>query len=441
MNIKELSKVLRDSGVVGAGGAGFPTYAKLDERAGTIILNCAECEPLLKLHQQLLERYAREILSAFRLIGKAVGAGEIIIGVKKAYTQTITALNEWIDDYPGMRLELLDEVYPAGDEVVLIYEATGKAVPPGGLPIECGVAVFNVETVYNVYRALERQMPNTDKVISIAGAVEHPVTVRVPIGCTIAEAVAQAGGITTDKPVYFIGGPMMGNIGSGAQPVTRTTNAVLVLPEDHIIIQKKRRKASIDLKRAAASCCQCTMCTDLCPRNQLGHPVTPNEFMRAATCKDLQKPGIFLDTMFCSSCGLCEMYSCMQGLAPRSLMADYKEGLRKGGVKPPKDAKINPVQESRQYRKVPMKRLMARLELSKYNKPAPLKDETVKIKQVKILMNQHIGVPAVPCVSQGETVTCGQVIGKPAEGLSVALHASIDGKVLAVTDKYVIIQN
>lgn len=441
MEIKELSKVLRENGVVGAGGAGFPTYAKLDQRAETIILNCAECEPLLKLHRQLLEKHAREILNTFYTIGQAVGAKEMIIGVKKAYTQTIEALEEWLGDYPGMQLGFLDEVYPAGDEIVLIYEVTGKVVPPGGLPIKCGVAVFNVETVYNAYRALQEETPNVDKVVSIVGEVEHPVTVRVPIGCTINEAVAQAGGITTPKPVFFIGGPMMGNIGSGSQPVTRTTNAVLVLPEDHLIIQKKRRNVSIDLKRAAASCCQCTMCTDLCPRQQLGHPVTPNEFMRAATCKDLQKPGIFLDTMFCSSCGLCEMYSCMQSLAPRSLMADYKEGLRANGIKPRPNAEASPIKESRQYRKVPMKRLMARLELTKYDKPAPLQDKKVVVKQVKILLSQHIGAPAVPCVKKGDTVACGQKIGEPANGLSVAVHASIDGKVIEVSDKYVIIQS
>ena len=142
MDIKELSNVLRQSGIVGAGGAGFPTYAKLDGRAETIILNCAECEPLLKLHRQLLEKYAREIVETFHLIGRTAGAKDIVIGIKKAYKKTVEALDECIGDYDGVRLGLLDEVYPAGDEVVLIYEVTGKTVHPGGLPIESGVAVL-----------------------------------------------------------------------------------------------------------------------------------------------------------------------------------------------------------------------------------------------------------------------------------------------------------
>jgi len=441
MDIKELADILRENGVVGAGGAGFPTYAKLNQAADTIILNCAECEPLLKLHQQLLEQYAYEILEALHLIGQAVGAKDVVIGIKNAYKKTIAALNEWIGEYPEMRLGLLDEMYPAGDEVVLLYEVTKRVVRPGGLPIECGAAIFNVETVYNVYRAVRHKIPNMDKIVSVVGEVEHPVTVRVPLGTSIEETVALAGGITTERPVYFIGGPMMGTIGNGTGPVTKTTNAVLVLPEDHIIIRKKQRKASIDLKRAAASCCQCTMCTDLCPRHQLGHPVTPNEFMRAATCKDLQQSQVYLNTMFCSSCGLCEMYSCMQSLAPRSLMAEYKEGLRANGVKLPRDVEAVPVDESRKYRKVPMKRLMARLELTKYDRPAPLDNETKAVRRVKILMSQHIGAPAVPGVAVGDVVKAGQVVGLAADGLSVAVHASISGKVLGVTDKYVIIQN
>ena len=440
MEIKELSNILQQNGIVGAGGAGFPTYAKLDERAETIILNCAECEPLLRLHRQLLEKHAREIVETFHMIGQTVGAKDIIIGIKKAYKKTIETLNECIGDYEGVRLGLLDEVYPAGDEVVLIYEVTGKVVRPGGLPIESGVAVFNVETVYNVYRAMKHNTPVVDKLVSVVAEVNNPITVRVPIGCTIEEVVAMAGGVTTPNAVYFIGGPMMGNIGTGAQAVTKTTNAVLVLPENHLIIQKKKSKASIDLKRAAASCCQCTMCTDLCPRHLLGHPIEPHKFMQAATCKDMQKTEIFINTMFCCSCGLCELYSCMQGLSPRSLMAEYKVGLRANGIKPPQGVEAKAVGPEREYRKVPMERLMARLDLTKYDREAPLDDDVVDMKRVKIMLSQHIGAPASAVVKSGDKVEMGQVIAEPGKGLSVAIHASISGTVTEVNDKYVIIE-
>lgn len=439
MDMKELSNILQQNGIVGAGGAGFPTYAKLNENAETLILNCAECEPLLRLHRQLLEKYAQEIVETFHLIGQAVGAKELVIGIKKAYTKTIDALNGVIGAYPEVRLGLLDEVYPAGDEVVLIYEVTKKVVRPGGLPIEQGVAVFNVETVYNAYRAINQSTPVVDKLVSVVAEVDHPVTVRVPIGTTIEDTVRLAGNITTKNAVYFIGGPMMGFIGSGSQPVTKTTNAVLVLPEEHLIIQKKRKKTSIDLKRAAACCCQCSMCTDLCPRNRLGHPIQPHLFMRAATYKDIQEPNIFVNTMFCSSCGLCEMYSCMQGLSPRTLMAEYKAGLRANGLRPPK-VEAAPVGPEREYRKVPMERLMARLDLTKYNKEAPLDESVVPVGKVKIMLSQHIGAPAQAVVKQGEKVTKGQMIAEPAKGLSVGIHASIDGTVSEVTDKYVIIE-
>lgn len=440
MEMKELSNILQQNGIVGAGGAGFPTYAKLNENAETIILNCAECEPLLRLHRQLLEKHAREIVETFYMMGQAMGSKDIVIGIKKAYKAAIEALTSVIGDYEGVRLGLLDEVYPAGDEVVLIYEVTGKVVNPGGIPIQSDVAVFNVETVYNVYRAIKKNTPVVDKLVSVVAEVNNPVTVRVPLGCTIEEVVKLAGGVKIKDPVYFIGGPMMGYIGTASQPVTKTTNAVLVLPEDHLIIKKKRSKASIDLKRAAASCCQCTMCTDLCPRNRLGHPIEPHKFMRAATCKDIQDTDAFINTMFCSSCGLCEMYSCMQGLSPRSLMAEYKAGLRAHGIKPPQGVVPKPVGEEREYRKVPMERLMARLDLTKYNSEAPLNDEVADMKKVRILLSQHIGAPASPIVNVGDKVEAGQMIAQPGNGLSVAIHASISGTVTEVSEKYVVIE-
>ena len=129
-------------------------------------------------------------MDTFHLVGQAVGAKEVIIGIKKAYKQTIEAVENVMGNYyPEVRLGLLDEVYPAGDEVVLIYEVTGKVVRPGGLPIESGVAVFNVETIYNVWRAMNQQTPVVDKLVSVVAEVEHPVTVRVPIGATIRKSL------------------------------------------------------------------------------------------------------------------------------------------------------------------------------------------------------------------------------------------------------------
>ena len=440
MDIKELQKIIQENGVVGAGGAGFPTYVKIDERANTILMNCAECEPLLKLHRQLLKQHAYEIMKTFHMIAETVGAKEAIIGVKKSYKDTVNALNQHLGEFPGMRLALLDEVYPMGDEIVLIYEATGRVVRPGGLPIEEGVAVFNVETVYNIYRAVEMNHPVTDKLVSVVAEVEHPVTVRVPLGTPLCEVVAMAGQTTTKDAVYFVGGPMMGNIGTGSQPVTKTTNAVLVLPGDHTIVQKKLRKSSIDMKRAASICCQCRTCTDLCPRNNLGHPIDPALFMRAASNKDFQDMNPYLNANFCSSCGVCEMYSCPQSLAPRSLLADMKFGLKKAGVRPPQGVQAAPVKESREYRKVPEERLMARLNLTRYDKDAPLDDKVVAVKKVSINLSQHIGVPAQAIVKIGEQVTAGQMIAKPAQGLSVAIHASISGVVLDVTDRAIVIE-
>lgn len=438
MEIKELSSILRENGVVGAGGAGFPTYGKLSDKAETIIMNCAECEPLLKLHRQLLAEHAREILQAFSLIAETVGAKEAIIGLKGEYTKTIEALKAHLEDFPLVRIHELPNAYPMGDEVVLIYETTGKVVRPGGLPIECGVAVFNVETVYNVYNAVWNQKPVTHKLVTVVGEVEKPLTTFVPVGTPIREVVKLAGEITTGEPVYLLGGPMMGSFGSEYQPVTKTTNAVIVLPKNHPLVLKKTGNFAVSVKRAASSCCQCQTCTDLCPRHALGHPIEPHMFMRSVANRDYSKLEPYLNTYFCSSCGLCELFSCPQGLSPRTMMAEYKAGLRKEGVKPPV-VEASPVKASREYRKVPEERLMARLGLSRYDVDAPLSDNAMETKEVKIMLSQHIGAPAVAVVKKGQQVQAGEMIAKANDGLSVAIHASVAGTVKEVSEKYILI--
>lgn len=440
MELEELKEIVQSGGVVGAGGAGFPSYAKLDKRAETVLLNVAECELLLALHRELMERHADNIMQALHLVAETVGAKQAIIGIKAAYTEAVEAINESIGQYPEMSVHLLQDDYPMGDEVILAYECTGKVIEPGGLPIDQGIIVFNVETMYNMYHAIWHHRPVADKLVSVVGEVRRPMSIRARLGMTLKDLVASVGGETIEDPVYVVGGAMMGTIQPPDTVVTKTTNAVLVLPQDHPVVVKKRRNVAIDLNRAASICCQCNTCTDLCPRHLLGHPIDPARFMRQAYNHDFQDLNPFLDSYFCSQCGVCELYACPQDLAPRTLLGAFKNGLRKNGIRAPKRT-AKPVSPAREYRMVPESRLMMRMGLAKYDVPSPKADYDSESNFVRIKMSQHIGAPAVPCVKVGDKVAFRQMIAKPGKGLSVAIAASIDGVVTEVTDSYVCIRN
>lgn len=441
MNISELKGILQNAGVVGAGGAGFPSYAKLNENADTIILNCAECEPLLKLHRQVMQLYAREIMTALDTVCQAVGAERAIIAIKPSYKKAVEAVKAQLENFKKITIGLLPEVYPAGDEVVTIYETTGRVVPPGKLPISVGVTVFNVETMLNAYYAVTEGKGVTHKYITVTGEVKNPKTLCVPLGITVAEVIKMAGGTTISEYTIINGGPMTGNIVSENDVITKTSNAILVMPNDQYIVLKRRSDSSISLKRAMSACCQCRMCTDLCPRNLLGHPIEPNKFMRSLSSGVTNDNTAYLGTFFCCSCGLCEMYSCFQDLSPRSLIGMMKGELRKGGIPVP-EVNAAPVKEERSGRYILKSRLTARLGLTKYNHPALLEENSYQPGKVTLKLSQHIGAPSVPSVKKGDKVKVGDVVALPPEGaLGVALHASIDGTVKEVTDKYIVISS
>ena len=440
MDLQALSTIYREMGIVGAGGAGFPTYAKLNNKAETILLNCAECEPLLRLHRQLLKFHAPEIIQAFDKTREILGANEGIVCIKDHYKGAIEAVTALLPQYPKLRIKILPIVYPAGDEVVMIYEATGKVVRPGGLPIEQGVAVFNVETMYNAHYALKGE-PLTSKLVTVAGEVKNPMTVRVPIGVSLKEIVKYAGGETVEDYVYWTGGPMMGNIVNPNSPVTKTTNSVFVFPADHYLIKKFKSDPTVESARAAASCCQCKTCTDLCPRNNLGHPIEPHKIMLAAACNNFKDVSAFMNTFYCSACGVCELFACPQGLAPRKLIQEVKNALRANGITPPKGVEAGKVSPIREYRKIPLDRLVSRLAVKRYQTNAPLDNQLIDgVKVVNIPTRMHIGAPAVPVVKFGDKVEKGQIIAKASEGLSVNIHASISGLVIGVDDKLITIK-
>ena len=439
MQIGQIQAIARDKGVVGAGGAGFPSYAKMTDKADVVILNCVECEPLLKLHRQLLAVHTNEIIQMLDEIREAFGATEAVVGIKSEYKTTIEALKEVQKDYPRVRICEVRPAYPMGDEVVLIYEATGRVIAPGGIPIDENVVVYNVETMYNLYRAVHLDIPVTNKLVSIVGEIDKPLTVRVPLGTTVREAISLAGKPTIEDPAYLMGGPMMGRLGSDNTVITKTTNAIIILPKNHPVVARMNKNMNVERRRASSSCCQCRTCTDMCPRHALGHPIEPHKIMRAVANSDLSDMSVFTNSAYCSGCGVCEKYACPQGLSPKSIVQEFKSGLRAAGIKTEKlDPK--PVLEDRELRKVPVHRLSERLGLAKYDVAAPFIDTTPTTSYVKILLSQHIGAPARAIVKKGDSVNKGQKIAEEAEGLSVAIHCSIDGIVEEVTDREVIVR-
>ena len=442
MQLEALAKILREHGIVGAGGAGFPAYAKLDQRADTILLNCAECEPLFKVHRQMLEEYAYEIVSAFSMVADAVGAERAIIGIKPSYKGAAEAAMVAMKAFPKVSIAYLPEIYPAGDEVILTYEATGRAIKPGSLPISVGVTVFNVETMLNIYRAVNEDAGVTHKYLMVAGEVKEPKVLKAPLGITYKELVDLCGGSKIESPAYLIGGPMTGKIDSPHGLVTKTTNAVILLPQDHYIVQRKTVKPNIGIKRAMSACCSCRMCTDLCPRNLMGHPIDPQAFMHGISQNKVFDSKPFLNTFSCSQCGLCEMYSCMQGLSPGTLIGQYRAGLRANGITPPKEPEYSGVSDKREYRKVPVARLVRRLGLTKYDREMPFIKEEVSAKRLTIALSQSIGAPSKAVVKKGDMVDAGTIIADaPENALGVAIHSPIKGKVLEVTNQFIIIES
>ncbi len=436
MKLAKLKELLREAGVVGAGGAGFPTYAKLSDKADTVILNCAECEPLLKLHRQVLAENAYEILSALSEIVEATGAEKGIIAVKAHYTDAVSALEEEIAEFPKLSICKLKSVYPSGDEILLIKAVTGRMVRPGNLPITVGVTVCNVESVYNVYKAI-KGIPVTDKFVTVAGEVKSPVTVCAPLGTTIKELIAFAGGTTVDEYAVISGGPMMGNLVSDKYVVTKTTNAIIILPKNHNIVLNKKRRPEINLKRTMSVCCQCRTCTELCSRHVAGYPVEPHMVMRVLANGGKGDLSAIAGSLFCSGCGLCENYSCPQSLSPRMMIAQLKATARNTGFKIPEDLKISETVKDSEFKKVSVQRLTSRLGLKKYDVHAPL-TEGLSVNSVKVPVSTSIGVKAVPSVKEGDEVQKGDVIAKAFEGaLSVNLHASISGRITRVTDSYI----
>lgn len=438
-----LVEIVKDAGIVGAGGAGFPTHVKLNAKAEYFIVNAAECEPLIETDKFLCRTYADELIKGIMLIANHLDAKRAVIALKGKYKAEIAALEDAIAKN-GADIEIFQmrTFYPAGDEQIIVQQVTGRSVPERGLPLDVGAVVDNVGTVINVYHAITGQKKTTDKYLSVVGEVQEPVMLHVPLGTSVRECIQAAHPTISDYSI-ILGGPMMGRVVAedefiDKQYVTKTTGNIIVLPKDHYLI--KRTKVSIDrIKHQARSACiQCRMCTDLCPRFEIGHRIKPHLVMRNVWRESTIESNdefekCFGDAINCCDCGLCEMFSCPMSLSPRKVNGYMKGKLRERGI----TVERNMSPKARQgvdLSKVPTDRLIARLGLGKYNGLHAHTCIQLKPEEVFIPLAQHIGKPAVAVKVVGESVCEGDIIASADDtGLSTNIHASVNGTVSEVT--------
>ena len=455
----DASAIALQAGIVGAGGAGFPTHVKLAAKAGCFIINAAECEPLIEVDKYLIRTRAYDLVGGAVEMARAVGAGRVVFAIKKAYKKEIACLEAAIagssplrgyaagEKKPDIEIFGMRTFYPAGDEQLIALLLTGRSVPERGIPLDVGAVVDNVATVLSFFDAFKGK-PVTHRVLSVTGAVKKPIMLRAPLGTGVKQCLEAAGGATEGSSLV-VGGPMMGKFYELSEIdslfIKKTDGNILVLPPEH----KLHGKAKIDIRRlqnrARSACIRCRMCTDLCPRYLTGHNITPHvvmqNFYRVDSISDnAEFEKAFGSAINCSECGLCENYACPMMLSPRRVNVYMKPLLRARGIDPARNMKPL-AREMFEDRLVPTERLTARLGLTRY--AGHLGDELSELKpgRVAISLRQQIGAPCVPCVQPGARVRTGDLIAAPPEGkLGANLHASIDGAVTALENDAIVLE-
>lgn len=435
-----LAEKVKNAGVVGAGGAGFPTHVKLASKVEWYLANGAECEPLLHKDRELMLNFASEIAEGLRLGSEAIGAKKVVVGIKSKNKNAINSLKK-ANTKKLYQIKEFGDYYPAGDEYELVYGITGRLIPPAGIPLDIGAVVNNIETLINIYNA-SKDVPVTDTFLTVAGLVEKPVTLKVPIGTLIEEVLKLAGGATTDDFSIMESGLLMGKLVTDLKkPVTKTTGGLIVLPDDHQLIQRYRMPPKQMDRIGHSACDQCSYCTELCPRYLLGYDVQPHLVMRSLGFSEMGTELWNKHALLCCGCGLCTLYACPEMLYPREACERGIEDLRaigKGKWEGPEQVEVHPMKDSR---RIPLKHLMHRIGVSEYEARAAYEEIRFEPQIVRIPLKQHIGTPATPVVKSGEMVEKGQLIGDIApDKLGAKTHASISGKVQEVSEQAIIIE-
>lgn len=317
-NAEELLAAVRESGVVGLGGAGFPTHVKLkispQKPIDTLIINAAECEPYITVdYREILDNKQNVMDGVFRL-KELLGIKQVIVAAEDNKPIAIRMLSGLAAKHEGVKIMALKSRYPQGAEKMMIYSATGRKVPVGGLPADVGCIVMNVATVAFIERYIQTGKPLVSRSITVDGsAINYPQNLRVPIGTRLQDIVDYCGGFTKDPEKIILGGPMMGaSIYNLEAPLCKQNNAILAF-------------ADADIKPQRA-CINCGRCVAACPMN-----LTPTFIRKYVIAKNTQKLSIS-GINVCMECGCCA-YSCPSGIPLVQYMRLAKQLLREESKK------------------------------------------------------------------------------------------------------------
>jgi len=297
----EIIQKIQDAGIVGLGGATFPTHVKLvppkGMKADVLLINGVECEPYLTSDHRLMLEKADEILVGTRLLMRALNVDKAVIGIENNKPDAIKLIKEKCKKYNGLSVVALKVQYPQGGEKQLINAVTGKEVPSGALPIAVGTVVSNVGTAYAVYEAIQKNKPLIERVVTVTGkGVSKPSNFLVRVGTATSELVDAAGGLPEDTGKVISGGPMMGRaIPSLDVPVTKGTSGILLMRE-----QEATREETM-------TCIRCSRCTTVCPMGL--EPYLLKKLGEKQIFDRAEKERI----MDCIECGSCS-YTCPSNL-------------------------------------------------------------------------------------------------------------------------------
>ncbi len=296
-DLDSFTEAVRQSGAVGLGGAGFPTFVKLSikdlSKLDAVVINAAECEPYITSDTRTMLDKSDDIMSGIEAVKKYLQPNRFIIGIEKNKPGAIKKMQELASQSEGVEVKVLPSSYPQGGEKVLVFNTVGKIIPKGGLPIDVGVIVINVTTLAFIGNYLKTGMPLVNKCVTVDGsAVKEPKNVIAPIGMSIADVLEQSGGTKSEVAKALYGGPMMGlAVPSLDSPILKNTNAI----------------TAMDIKEATppktTPCIRCGACLNHCPLR-----LDPREIARAyklGSVEDLQT----LHVDLCMECGCCS-YIC-----------------------------------------------------------------------------------------------------------------------------------
>lgn len=416
--------MLRRGNVINTNNTNFPACTGLSRHTRAVVLGYTRYRPLLQLRERLLRGCTGRVVSAFRVVNRAINTGRIVVNVGGTCATAVRTMGTIVKRCPRMELKLLSRMCPTNSRIILVCRAANGIMEPNKLPVRDNMTMFGMRAICGMCETLGRGAPIRSGLMSMMTRMRRPVAMHIPVKAPLRRMMTLTNNMAAGSTICFINKPVVNGVKAKTRPIAGAAGTVLILPGSRRVVRGGLGGGSVSVGETTTYYYRYAVYASLYPERLLKRPVRPGGFVLTTAYGSMRRPGVFVGALFYSSYKLYRVCSYFRKLSPEDLVTRCGKNLHTGKVHPP-GMRTGPMKPRERCEGIPVRELVTHLSLAECGHRTPLSRSTIPIGAMHVLLDRRVKTPTSTVIGTNSVMAGKRVVTRPKGKLDIKVRTSI----------------